>query len=119
MDEVREGLKYLFQTNNKITFCGTGTGNSGIEIALGNLIEKNDVVLICVNGAFGIRAAEMAKRYGADVRTMEAKLGSVFTYEQISAHIDIHEPKILFICHGESSTGVLNPIEHLGTLCRR
>lgn len=53
MDEVKEGLKYVFQTKNAVTFCGTGSGNAGMEIVLGNLIEPKDVVLCCVSGAFG------------------------------------------------------------------
>lgn len=119
MDEIRDGLRYLFQTKNKVTFCATGSGNAGMEVVLGNLIEANDVVLICVSGTFGLRAVEMSKRYGADVRILESKLGQALPYEQIRAHIEANKPKLLFICHGDSSTGVLQSIENLGELCRR
>lgn len=119
MDEVREGLKYLFQTRNPVTFCGTGSGNAGMEIALGNLLEPNDVILVCVTGTFGWRAVDMAKRYGADVRVIESKLGTAFKYEQIRAQIDLHKPKMVFVCHGDSSTGVLQSLDKLGEFCRR
>lgn len=90
-----------------------------MEICLGNLIEPDDVTLIFVSGSFGWRAVEMAKRYGADVRTVESKLGTTFKYEQIRAHIELHQPKIVFLCHGDSSTGVLQNLEKIGELCQR
>lgn len=119
MDEIKEGLQYLFQTKNPVTFCTTGSGSAGIETVLMNLVEEKDVVLFCVTGAFGHRAADIATRYGADVRILEAKLGTALKYEQIQAHLEANKPKILFICHGDSSTGVLQPISELGALCRR
>lgn len=90
-----------------------------MEICLGNLIEPGDIVLIFVSGQFGWRAVDMSKRYGADVRTVESKLGTAFKYEQIRAHLELHKPKIVFICHGDSSTGVLQSLDKVGELCRR
>lgn len=119
MNEIKEGLQYLFQTKNPVTLCATGTGNAGMETVLSNLIEKNDVVLIAITGAFGHRAVDIATRNGADIRILEAKLGTALKYEQIRAHIEAHKPKLLFICHGDSSTGVLQEIKDLGELCRR
>lgn len=119
MDEIKEGVQYLFQTTNPITFCTTGSGNAGMETVLSNLIEEGDVVLLAVTGAFGHRAVDMATRYGADVRVLEAKLGQNLKYEQIRAHIEAHAPKLLFIVHGDSSSGVLQPISELGELCHR
>lgn len=119
MDEVKEGLKYLFQTRNPVTFCVSGSGNSGMETVLGNLIEPGDVVLVAIIGTFGHRAVDMAKRYGADVRVVEAKLGTALKYDQIRAHLETHKPKLLFTCHGDSSTGVLQSLENLGDLCQR
>lgn len=119
MDEVRDGLKFLFQTKNQVTFCASGSGDAGREVVLGNLIEPNDVVLVCVSGSFGSRAVEISKRYGAVVKALESKLGTTLTYEQIRAHVETHQPKILFVCHGDSSTGILQSLNNLGELCRR
>lgn len=119
MDEIRDGLKYIFQTRNPVTFCGTGSGTAGMEIVLGNLLEPGDVMLVCVSGTYGWRAVELGKRYRADVRTIESKLGTSFKYEQIRAHLDIHKPKILFVCHGDSSSCVQQNLDKLGDLCRR
>lgn len=119
MDEIKEGIQYLFQTKNPVTFCTTGSGNAGMETVLSNLIEEGDIVLVAITGFFGHRAVDMAKRYGADVRTLEAKLGTALKYEQIQAHLQANKPKILFVVQGDSSTGVLQQISGLGALCRR
>lgn len=119
MEEIKDGLQYLFQTKNALTYCTTGSGNSGMETVLSNLIDDGDVVLVAVIGAFGHRAVDMSTRYGADVRVLESKLGTSLTYEQIQAHVETHKPKILFVVHGDSSTGVLQKIDKLGELCRR
>lgn len=119
MDEIKEGLKYLFQTTNPVTFCSTGSGNAGMETVLGNLIEPGDVVLIGVIGTFGLRAVDLAERYGAKVRVLECKLGTSLSYEQIRAHVETHKPKLLFLVHGDSSTGVLQEVQNIGEICRR
>ena len=64
MDDVKEGLKYAFQTSNAHTLAIPGTGHAAMEAALANLVEPLDVVLVAENGLWGQRAADMAKRQG-------------------------------------------------------
>lgn len=64
MDDVKQGIQYAFQTKNNLTLAISGTGHAGMEAALCNLIERNDVVLIGINGIWGERAADMANRQG-------------------------------------------------------
>lgn len=64
MDDIKEGLQYMFQTKNNATMCVSASGHGGMEAALCNLIEDGDVVLVGVTGLWGIRAADMAERYG-------------------------------------------------------
>ena len=64
MQEIRQGLQYLFQTKNSLVFCVSGTGHAGMECAFVNLLEHNDPVLILENGLWGQRAAEMCRRMG-------------------------------------------------------
>ena len=61
---VKQGIQYAFQTKNPLTLAISGTGHAGMEAALCNLIERNDVVLIGINGIWGERAADMANRQG-------------------------------------------------------
>jgi len=64
MDDVKEGIQYIFQTNNKLTLAISGTGHAGMEAALVNLIEPGTIVLVAVNGIWGERATDLAKRMG-------------------------------------------------------
>ncbi len=64
MDDVKEGLRYAFQTKNNLTLAISGTGHAGMEAALVNLLERGDVILIGINGIWGERAADMANRQG-------------------------------------------------------
>lgn len=119
MEEIKDGVRYLVQTNNPVTCCVTGTGNAGLETVFSNLIEKGDKVLVVITGDTGRRAVELAQRYGAKVETLEAKPGANLKFEQISAHVEAHKPKLLFVVHGETSTGVLQPLNDIGDVCHR
>ena len=46
MDEVQEGLRYLFQTSSKYTLCASGTGHAGMEMAIANLVEPGETVVV-------------------------------------------------------------------------
>ena len=62
MDEVSENLRYVFQTENRVTLPISGTGTAGMEAALVNVLEPGDVIVIAVNGFLGDRMAEIAYR---------------------------------------------------------
>ncbi|KAH8270656.1 hypothetical protein KR044_000096 [Drosophila immigrans] len=120
MDEIKEGIKYIFQTLNDATMCISGAGHSGMEAALCNLIEDNDIVLMGVSGVWGHRAADMARRYGADVRYLEASFGRALTLAEIRDAFEAHQPRVFFVAQGDSSTGILQQhIAEIGQLCRQ
>uniref|UniRef100_A0A182Q275 Alanine--glyoxylate aminotransferase n=1 Tax=Anopheles farauti TaxID=69004 RepID=A0A182Q275_9DIPT len=118
MDDIKAGMRYLFQTNNAATFCLSASGHGGMEATLCNLLEDGDVVLIGHTGHWGDRAADMASRYGADVHMVRASSGSSLTLAEIKRAIETHRPSVLFLTQGDSSTGVLQPLEGVGALCR-
>jgi alanine-glyoxylate transaminase/serine-glyoxylate transaminase/serine-pyruvate transaminase len=74
MDDVKQGIQYAFQTKNTLTLAISGTGHAGMEAALCNLIERNDVVLIGINGIWGERAADMANRQGTSLCVLTCSL---------------------------------------------
>jgi len=108
----------VFQTANRWTLLVDGTARAGIEAALVSLIEPGDRVLIPVFGRFGHLLAEIARRAGAEVRTIETEWGTVFTDEQLSRAFLELRPKIVAVCHGDTSTTMAQPLEALGRLCR-
>jgi alanine-glyoxylate transaminase/serine-glyoxylate transaminase/serine-pyruvate transaminase len=118
MNETQELLRYVWQTDNKLTIPVSGTGSAAMEATLANCVEPGDVVLIGVNGYFGERLCDMASRYGADVRRLEKPWGEVFSLEEIADALESHRPGILGLVHAETSTGALQPMEGIGKICR-
>ena len=90
-----------------MTLALSATGHAGMEAVMVNMLEKDTVILIADSGIWGVRSAEMARRHGGDVRTVTATTGTAFTLAQLTAAVKQHRPEILFVTHGESSTGVL------------
>ncbi|KAI6172040.1 Serine--pyruvate aminotransferase [Aphelenchoides besseyi] len=117
MDDVREGLKYVFQTNNKLTFVVSGTGHAGMECALLNLLERGEKVLIVRNGIWGERASSLSKRLGFDVEVLNVSDGEAASLDAFKSALKKVRPAAAFICQGESSTGVLHPLEGFGAAC--
>lgn len=118
MNEIQELLRYAWQTDNQLTIPVSGTGSAGMEAALANVIEPGDVVLIGINGYFGLRLADMAGRYGANVRIIQKPWGQVFSFDELEAAMQEHNPAVLALVHAETSTGVCQPLEGVGALCR-
>uniref|UniRef100_A0A914PH82 Aminotransferase class V domain-containing protein n=1 Tax=Panagrolaimus davidi TaxID=227884 RepID=A0A914PH82_9BILA len=118
MDDCRAGIQYLFQTKNPLTFAVSGTGHAGMECAIMNLLEFGETFLVIQNGIWGARAAGLGKRLGLNVQTIIVPEGSAATVDQIREGINKHKPKVLFVCHGESSTGVAHPLKGISEICR-
>jgi len=117
MDEIKAGIQYIFQTKNPMTLALSSTGHGGMEAVMVNMLEPGTVILIADSGIWGTRSAEMARRHGGDVRIVKTEPGTAFTLAQLAAAVEEHKPEVLFVTHGESSTGVLQGLEGLGPLC--
>lgn len=98
-------LRYVFQTQNEWTFALSGTGTSGMETALANLIEPGDAVLVAIHGYFGERMAEIASRLGAQVDRIQRMPGEIFSVEEIASALSRRSYKLLALVHAETSTG--------------
>nr|XP_057928809.1 alanine--glyoxylate and serine--pyruvate aminotransferase a [Doryrhamphus excisus] len=119
MADIRSGIQYMFQTQNPMTLAVSGTGHTAMECAIFNAVEAGDCVLAAVNGIWGERAADMAERIGARVNTIVAPPGGFFTNAEIEQALSKHRPVLFFLAHGESSTGVLHPLDGIGQLCQK
>lgn len=116
MDETQGLLRYVFQTENRLTLAVSGTGSAGMEAVIVNLIEPGDRMLVCVNGVFGTRMADVATRAGAEVTTIERPYGEVFDPEEVRKAVATHRPKVVGIVHAETSTGAWQPLEEIARI---
>jgi len=111
MNNLSALLGQMFGTRNDLTISISGTGTSGMEAALVNVIEPGDRVLVCINGFFGERMADIAGRCDANLRTLSAPWGQAFDLAMIEKELRAFHPRVLAIVHAETSTGVLQPLE--------
>lgn len=119
MDDVQQLLRNVFRTANRFTIAVSGTGSAGMEAALVNLIEPGDPVVVGVNGLFGARMAAIVERCGGKLFRVEAPWGKIIEPDNILKTLSQSGPmKIVALVHAETSTGVSQPLEEIGTLCR-
>ncbi|RMG17121.1 MAG: alanine--glyoxylate aminotransferase family protein [Deltaproteobacteria bacterium] len=118
MDAVQAMLRTVLRTESPMTFAVSGTGMAGMECCIVNLVEPGDEVLVCVNGVFGERMAEIARRAGAVVRTLERPWGEVFTAQEIADALAAAPAKLVGIVMAETSTGAHQPIPEVARAVR-
>lgn len=118
MDETMDMLRRLFQTKSTLTIPVSGTGSSGMEASLCNVIEEGDDVLVCVNGVFGQRMSDIVERCRGKLTAVEADWGRIIPPEKVKSAIEKVNPKVVAIVHAETSTGVLQPLEKIGKMVR-
>lgn len=116
MDSNQKLLRYAFQTENRLTLAVPGTGSAAMEAAIANLVEPGDTVAVFINGYFGSRQAEMARRYGGQVAEYHRPWGSIFSPEEITQALDKQPAKIVCLVQAETSTGALQPVAEIARL---
>ena len=119
MNETMELLRYVFQTKNQLTMAMPGTGSSGMETVLTNLLEEGDKIVVCINGVFGGRMLDICQRIKADVTTVEAPWGRIIEPEQVEEALKQSGAKFVAIVHAETSTGVLQPLDEISAICKK
>lgn len=119
MEENKRLLRWLFGTQNELTIPISGTGSAGMEACFANLVEPGDEAIVCVQGLFGERMAEVARRCGAVVKEVHAPWGRIIDAEDVRVALrNSRKPKVLAVVHAETSTGVLQPLSDLASLAR-
>jgi alanine-glyoxylate transaminase/serine-glyoxylate transaminase/serine-pyruvate transaminase len=89
-----------------------------METCFVNLIEKDDPVLILINGVFGKRMQDLAERLGAKVDTLEFEWGKPVEVERVKELLKTNSYKIAAVVHAETSTGVRNPVKEIGEIVK-
>ncbi len=118
MNEVQEMLRYAWQTDNRFTIPVSGTGSAAMEATIANTVEAGETVVVGVIGYFGKRLVDMCGRYGAKVVEVSAPWGEALSLDTLTQAVEQHKPAVLALVHAETSTGVQQPLDGIGDLCR-
>jgi alanine-glyoxylate transaminase/serine-glyoxylate transaminase/serine-pyruvate transaminase len=114
LDDVRARLARLFHApDGSFAFAVSGTGTSGMETAVANLVQEGTRALVVVSGYFGDRLAQMCERYGASVKRLDVEWGRACDPDRLRAALKASPADVVAMVHAETSTGVLNPIAEM------
>lgn len=112
LDDLRARLARVFRApEGALTLAVSGTGTSAMETAIANLAEPGKRALAIVTGYFGDRLAQMLTRYGATVETLLVEWGRAVDPAAVEQALSRGRFDLVTIVHGETSTGVCNPVE--------
>jgi len=119
LDDIRVRLGRLFRApDGSFAFAVSGTGTSGMETAVANLVREGTRALVVVTGYFGERLAQMCERYGAIVKRVDVEWGRACNPEVLRAALKASPADLVCLVNAETSTGVLNPLRELAAIAR-
>ena len=97
-----------------------GTGNAANEATLGTLVPRDRRLLIVNNGFYGERLKQIAGAIGVPYAALDLPITEPVGAGAIDAALAA-DPSLshLAVCHVDTGTGLLNPIEPIAALCRR
>jgi aspartate aminotransferase-like enzyme len=116
--EVREGLKYLFQTENEVLiFASSGTG--AMEGAVTNTLCAGDKAIVIRGGKFGERWSQICQAYGVETINLDVEWGKAVQPQQVEEALRRHpDCRAVLVQASETSTGVAHPVRELGEIMR-
>ncbi len=113
-------LREVFGTSNRATFAVSGTGFSGMETALINVIEPGDKVIVGVSGFFGSKAAEICSRMGAKVVEVSSGFARPVETQDVADALAQHpDARTVFLVGAETSVGLRQPLADIAEVCHR
>ncbi len=120
MEELKELLRYAYQTRNPLTFPLSGPGSVGMETCFVNLVEPGDKVIVCRNGVFGGRMIENVERAGGVPVIVEDAWGDPVDPQKLADALKAHpDTKVVAFVHAETSTGAQSDAKTLIDIARQ
>ena len=118
MEEVREGLKYVFQTEREVlVFASSGTG--AMDGAISNFLKKGDKAICVRGGKFGERWAEICETYGVNPVNIDVPYGQAVDPADVGRALEENpDAKAVYVQASETSTGAMHPVKEIAKLTR-
>lgn len=115
--EVREGMKWLYQTQQEVLLLAS-SGTGAMESAIVNTLNAGDKVIVVDGGKFGERWGKLAQAYGLQPDIIKVTWGQAVDPREIAKRLDQGGYRAVFVQASESSTGVYHPIREIAALTR-
>ncbi|WP_210441603.1 pyridoxal-phosphate-dependent aminotransferase family protein [Vibrio crassostreae] len=120
MDELKQLLKYAFQTENEFTIAVSAPGSAGMETCFVNLIEPGEKVIVCRNGVFGERMRENVVRCGGEAILVDDEWGNPVSVEKVEKALAENPDAVaVAFVHAETSTGALSDAQAISAVARQ
>ncbi len=117
MDQMKELLRYAFQTSNELTMPVSAPGSAGMETCFVNLVQPGDTVVVCQNGVFGGRMKENVERCGATAVMVQDDWGVAVDPNKVEEALKANPAaSVLAFVHAETSTGAISDAKTLAAL---
>jgi 2-aminoethylphosphonate-pyruvate transaminase len=101
-----------------VLFCGSGTIN--IDICINSLVPEGKKILVVNNGAYNTRAVEVCQMYHIPHINLQSSVYEQPDLSSVEQTLkDNPDVAVVYCCHHETGTGVLNPIRKIGALAHR
>jgi len=119
LDDVRlRLLRVLRAAGHSFALAVSGTGTSGMETVVANLVREGTRATVVVSGYFGDRLAQMCERYGATVARLQVEWGRACAPDALRMQRQTTGADVVAMVHAETSTGVCNSVRELAAVAR-
>ena len=98
-----------------VLFCGSGTIN--IDICINSLVPEGKKILVVNNGAYNTRAVEVCQMYHIPHIDLKSSVYEQPDLNKVRQSLEENsDVAVVYCCHHETGTGVLNPIREIGAM---
>ena len=116
--EAVKGTKEVFRTENEL-FILASSGTGAMEMALTNIVNPGEKIIVCTVGKFGERWQEIAKAVGAEVALVSGEYGDFYTPEMVEKALKENPDAVaVFTTLSETSTGTVMDIEGISKVVK-
>jgi alanine-glyoxylate transaminase / serine-glyoxylate transaminase / serine-pyruvate transaminase len=120
MEELKSLLRYVYQTDNALTFPVSGPGSVGMEYCFVNMVSPGDKIVVCRNGVFGGRMIENVERCGGTAIVVDDEWGKPVDPHKVEDAFRRHpDARVLAFVHAETSTGAQSDARTLTQIAHR
>jgi len=116
--QALEKMRSVWLSPKGQPFVVAGSGTLAMELAVANVTEPGDEVLVVNAGYFSDRMADVFRTHGAKVDIVPSVIGDLPTVEAVRKRLGAKKYKVMSITHVDTSTGARADVRGLAAAAR-